>query len=122
MASDKHIHRVQRVEKEVRQCLAQIVISHYQREWDGILTITRIQMPSDLRSAKVYLHFFGNDAQKEEVFDTLQKEGRFLQEEVTHKLKLRYCPKFTFYWDESYESTLKVEKILHGLKDDQGDT
>lgn len=116
MAADKQTHRVQRVEKEVQHCLASLIISHYQREWDGIVTITRIQMPGDLKTAKVYIHFFGEESQKDFIYKTFQKEARFLQEEVSHKLGLRYCPKFTFYWDEGYESTLKIEKILHTIK------
>ncbi len=118
MASDKQFHRVQRVEKEIQVCLSSLLINQFQRRWNGILTISRIQMPSDLKTANIFIHFFGSEKQKEDVLATLKKETRFLQEEVSHKLKLRYTPKFTFQWDLGYETSIKVDRVLRELGSD----
>jgi ribosome-binding factor A len=115
MSSDKHINRVQRVEKEVKQCLASLLINHIQRNWSGILTISKVKMPADLRSARVYITFLGDEAEKGVVLDTLKSESKFLQEELSHKLRLRYCPRISFEWDMGYESSLKIDKILHEI-------
>lgn len=115
MSSDKNISRVLRVEKEVKQCLASLLINLHQRNWSGILTVSRVKMPADLKSARVFLTFFGDEKEKALILETLQTEHRFLQEEVAHDLGLRYCPRMTFDWDPGYESSLKVEKILHEI-------
>lgn len=115
MSSDKHINRVQRVEKEVKQCLASLLINQIQRTWSGILTISKVKMPADLKSARVYITFLGEEAEKNVVLDTLKSESKFLQEELSHKLRLRYCPRISFEWDLGYESSLKIDKILHEI-------
>lgn len=72
-------------------------------------------MPADLRSARVYVTYFGEEVNKADVLDALKLEAKFLQGELAHKLKLRYCPRVSFEWDMGYESSLKIDKILHDL-------
>jgi ribosome-binding factor A len=115
MSADKNINRVQRVEKEVKQCLASLIINLHQRNWSGILTVSRIKMPADFKSARVFLTFLGDESEKKDILGTLQSENRFLQEEVARQLGLRYCPKMSFDWEPGYESALKVDKILHEI-------
>jgi ribosome-binding factor A len=115
MSSDKHVNRVQRVEKEVKQCLASLLINQIQRDWSGILTISKVKMPADLRSVKVFVTYLGDESEKKKVLHTLNSEVKFLQSEISHTLKLRYCPRITFEWDLGYESSLNIDKILHNL-------
>ena len=115
MSSEKHVSRIQRVEKEIKQCLASLLVNHLQRRWSGILTISRVKMPADLKSARVYITYLGEEADKKDIQNTLKSEVKFLQGEVAKKLRLRYCPRVTFDWDLGYESSLMVDKILHDL-------
>jgi ribosome-binding factor A len=72
-------------------------------------------MPTDLKSVKVFVTFLGNESKKEEILETLRSEAKFLQGEVAHALKLRYCPRISFDWDCGYDNSLKIEKILHEI-------
>ena len=42
-----------------------------------------------------------------------------IQKFIAQELKMRYCPKLTFFEDHTTEQVLKVEKILHEIKNDK---
>jgi ribosome-binding factor A len=108
--------RKERVEKEVHQIISAYLIQNLQNELDGLVTVTRVQMQGDFRMAKVYISFFPQDEKNEmpmeQVLKELKKWSGDIQAEIDHKLKMRYCPKVTFFEDESTESILKIERII----------
>ncbi len=107
--------RVLRVEREIQQCLSTLLISKYQGELPGFLTVGHVKMPGDLRSGKVFLSVFGESASLEKWLEFLNKNAWEIQESVSRQLGLRYCPRLEFLRDESTDKILNVEKIIHGL-------
>ena len=104
--------RKERVEKEVQQIISTYMISQLQNEMGGLVTVTRVMMPADFRAAKVFVTFFSVDNEKIDLIKELQKWSKDIQNEINNKLQMRYCPKITFYKDESTETILKIEKII----------
>lgn len=104
--------RKERVEKEVQQIISTYMISQLQNEMGGLVTVTRVMMPADFRAAKVFVTFFSVENEKIDLIKELQKWSKDIQNEINNKLQLRYCPKITFYKDESTETILKIEKII----------
>ena len=107
--------RVSRVEKEVQMTIAQFLINGFKTRLPGLVTVAQVRMPADLRSAKVYVSVLGADDQKDEVIDILQERAFEIQNYIGKELKMRYCPKLTFYPDHATEQVLKIEKILHDM-------
>ena len=107
--------RKDRVEKEVQQIISTYMISHLQNELGGLVTVTRVMMPADLRAAKVFVTFFSVENKGIDLIKELQKWSKDIQNEINNKLQMRYCPKITFYKDESTETILKIEKIISEL-------
>ena len=104
--------RKERVEKEVQQIISTYMISQLQNELGGLVTVTRVMMPADFRAAKVFVTFFSVENVSIDLIKELQKWSKDIQNEINHKLQMRYCPKITFYKDESTETILKIEKII----------
>jgi ribosome-binding factor A len=82
-------------------------------------------MPADLRTARVYVSIlFPHDSeerrQEAELSKILLQELHVaapeIQSYIASQLKTRYCPKLSFFQDESSEHVLKVERILHDLE------
>ncbi len=107
--------RVARVEREVQQSVAQFLISGFKLPLPGIVTVARVRMPGDLRTAKVYISILGDPKLLDEAVDLLQDRAFEIQNYLGKELKMRYCPKLTFYPDHETEEILKVEKILQDL-------
>lgn len=114
--------RKARVEKEVQLIISQYLIKNLQPELPGIVTVTRVQMPADFRSAKVFVSCFANEKVKDdEVLEILQHWTRDIQDEINHTLQMRYCPKISFHIDETTENILKIEKILSEISSKKED-
>lgn len=108
--------RTARVEREVQQTIARFLISGFKLPLPGIVTVARVQMPGDLRTAKVYISVIGESSQLSEVVELLQKRAFEIQNYLGKELKMRYCPKLVFYADFDTEQILKVDRILQDLE------
>lgn len=115
--------RVTRVEKEVQESIARYLLD-LRGELPGLVTVSKVMMPGDLRTAKVYISVIvpspdglNQDEAKarEDVVELLQDQAADIQDFINSELELRFCPKLTFYGDESTGKILKVEKILQNL-------
>jgi ribosome-binding factor A len=107
--------RVARVEREVQATIAQYLIRGFSSSLPGLVTVSQVKMPGDLRVAKVYVSVLGSDVDREEVIEILQERAFEIQNYIGKELKMRYCPKLTFYADFATEQILKVDKIIQEL-------
>lgn len=111
--------RVARVEKEIQITIAKYLISGFSQKLPGLVTVSFVKMPGDLRTAKVFISVLGADAEKESVIETLNGRTFEVQKFIAQELKMRYCPKLTFLEDHTTEQVLKVERILHEIKSEK---
>lgn len=109
--------RVKRVEREIREVIARYLIAGFRGELRGLVSVSRVGMAKDLRSGRVFISVMGDPGDAEISLDSLREFGREIQSEVDHQLKMKFCPKLSFYLDESMEHVLKVEKILKDISD-----
>lgn len=114
--------RVARVEREVQSVISTFIISRLQRELPGLITVARVQIPADLRQARVYVSLLQTNVEDlqnatqgkvlAEAVKILQSWAPDIQDEIGNKLNMKYLPKLTFFADESTEKILRVEKII----------
>jgi ribosome-binding factor A len=110
-----------RVEKEVQEIVSRFIIEQLRQDLPGVITVTRVQMPADFRAAQLFVTYFAPENETEKVPDVakvLNSWAKDIQDEIAHVLKMRYCPKLTFYNDETTEKILKIEKILNEIAKD----
>ncbi|HPI40840.1 MAG TPA: 30S ribosome-binding factor RbfA [Pseudobdellovibrionaceae bacterium] len=107
--------RVAKFERQVHELVAQYFIRGFKTPHDGLITVSKVLMPGDLRSAKIYLSVFGENINRKDLLEKIQSRAFEFQKHIGVELKARYCPKLTFFWDESIDKVLKVEKTLEEL-------
>lgn len=83
-----------------------------------MVSITKVQVTSDLSLAKVYLSIFPNDKALE-YFENLKKNGYKLRHDLSQKMKnqLRRIPELNFYLDDSLDYIETIEKELKAGND-----
>ena len=112
--------RVQKVEKEVRQIVANYLLGGFKDPLNGLVSVSRVMANKDLRSAKIFVSVMGTEPDlEEENISILQNRSGDIQREVSKHLRMRYCPKLTFILDRSTEQILKIDKILHEINSSQ---
>jgi ribosome-binding factor A len=109
--------RVSRVEQEVQKTVAQFLISGFRFPLPGLVTVARVIMPADLRNAKVYISVLGSDEDRKAALETLNERAFEVQNYIGKELRMRYCPKLTFFPDDTTEHVLRIDRILHELEE-----
>lgn len=107
--------RIPRVEREMREVIGSYLISRLQGELEGFVSVSRVIVSKDLRQAKVMITVMGEGADPKVIIAQLKAHAPEIQSEVNRRLRMKYCPRITFLYDEGFENVLKVEKILQDL-------
>jgi ribosome-binding factor A len=86
------------------------------------VTITDVEMPGDLRSARIYFSCLGTEAERELAEAALDRAAGYLRREVTRRCGLRYAPELTFRFDETLERGARIEELLAKVKSAPAET
>lgn len=116
MASTRRANKVADV---VWRCLAYSLQKSVADPRLQTLTITGVDVSTDLRHARVYvsMHDEGN---KEEMMAALEKAGPYLRRLVSSETELRVAPALHFYYDESVTHGFHISKLIDSV--DLGDS
>jgi ribosome-binding factor A len=76
-----------------------------------VVTIPEVRLSPDLKIATVYVLPLGGKG-LEPVLAALDKSKKFIRAEVARTLDLKYAPDLRFRADESFEVSLKIDKLL----------
>ena len=112
-------HRLQRVEREIRQIVGTHLIVGFKGDVDGIISVTRVIVSADLRTAKVFVTLMGSDTSRKNAVSELQAHASEFQHEVNRQMRMKYCPRITFIYDDGFDNVLKVENILRTLAEER---
>jgi ribosome-binding factor A len=80
------------------------------------VTVTDVELTSDLRIARVFVTAMGTDAEKHEIFTGLAKASGFVRSELGRRLTLRYLPEVVFIKDVSGPRGDRVLQLLDELQ------
>lgn len=109
----KESRRSERVSDLVRAELSKLVLMEAHDPELKRVTITDVEMPPDLKSARVYFSCLGGEAEREKAGQALRRAAGYLRREVGQRCGLRYAPELRFVSDMSLERGARVEELLH---------
>lgn len=84
----------------------------------GLVTLTRVKVTDDLRTARVFYSVIGGDQEKKNSREGLESATGFIRRELGRRLRLRYTPELIFTFDDSLEYGNHIEQLIRGLKED----
>ncbi|MBI5893130.1 MAG: 30S ribosome-binding factor RbfA [Deltaproteobacteria bacterium] len=82
----------------------------------GFVTITKVALSDDLRSAKVFFSVMGTEEERENSRLGLQSASGYIRHALIKRLKLKRTPEIIFKYDDSIEYSSHINEILKGLK------
>lgn len=82
----------------------------------GFVTVTGVDVTSDLRHARVFVSVMGTEAEKEATFQGLASTASHLRSFVGRTLRLRVAPEIQFKEDDSVARAARIESLLAGIK------
>ena len=100
------------------EAISQIISEEVKDDDIKFVTITGVEISSDLSYAKVY---FTNliDKDRDKVTKALNRAGTFIRGKLFDKVEIRKMPELTFIYDESIEYGNKIEKIIEDINKEE---
>jgi ribosome-binding factor A len=106
-------HRVERLSSLIRRELSDLLRVHVNDpRLATFISVTRVEVTSDLKNATVYVSILGDESQKKEMLRGFDAANGFLRRELTRRLTIRRAPELTFKQDESIEQAARVLKLM----------
>jgi len=112
--------RTGRVGEQLKKELSYIFLSELKDPAIGFLTVTGVDMTSDLSQAKVYISVLGNEEQQNATLKALARSKGFIRTELGKRIRLRHVPDLLFLIDHSIAYGSRIEKLfdsIHGEED-----
>jgi len=109
--------RLQRIDDEIMKEVAELIRDGLKDpRLNRLITVTRVKTTSDLRYCKIYVSVMGTADEKAETMEGLSHSAGFLRTQIAARINLRQTPEITFVLDDSLDESIRISKILDGIK------
>jgi ribosome-binding factor A len=106
--------RQEKVARIVKEAVSDAIANHLNDpRIDGFVSVTRVDMATDLRNADVYISVFGSDeAGQNKAFAAITHAKSRIQSLLAGKVQSKFCPVLHFYKDEKFKKTLDILNLI----------
>ena len=112
--------RRERVEEAIKKEVSTIIHDKLKDPRIGFVTITKVELSSDLRNAKIFYSVLGKEDDHKKTKLALDSALGFIRSLVAQRINLRFAPELMFKEDHSTEYSVKIEELLNKLKEPDG--
>jgi ribosome-binding factor A len=82
----------------------------------GFVTITKVTVSEDCRSAKVYFSVAGTVEERQRSVEGLNSAKGYVRKELGRRIRLRYTPEIIFKFDPSIEYAIHIGEVIRHIK------
>lgn len=88
----------------------------YNQNLDGIITIVAVKISKDLKQARIFYSFMGDDNAKDSAKDLLNSMRKEIGSNLRKRVHLKRIPSFVFEFDNTPEKAAEVENVFAKLE------
>jgi len=81
----------------MQKVLMEYFIRKKKNTFPGFISVKEISISSDIKSAKVFLSVMNDKDCSEEIQESLEQERYFIQKTISNALKMKFCPRLSFF-------------------------
>ena len=111
--------RSERVADLVRKEISEMLVRTIKDPRIGFVTITRVTVTDDCRSARIYYSVVGSPDEREQSLEGLNSAKGYIRRELGHRMKLKYTPEIVFQFDPSIEYAVHMGELIHHLQEER---
>ncbi len=110
-------NRILRLNSLLKEVLSEVIRNDVRNPHVAkFVTVTSVDITSDLQHAKVYISVIGTPVEKEETIKALQSAAGFIAILSSKKVVMRYFPALTFKLDTSVDQQMRIDALLDKIK------
>ncbi|WP_201456865.1 30S ribosome-binding factor RbfA [Chlamydia sp. 17-3921] len=112
--------RIQKVNSLLRESIAEVILKDVQHpkisnHW---ITVTRVSLSKDLRSARVYVSIMPQEKISiEETLEALKISAGYIACKTSKKVILKYFPELNFYLEDIFSPQDRIESLLWKIRE-----
>ena len=111
--------RVERVNQLIKEEISQIIHDELKDPRIGFVTITRIDLSTDCRHAKVYFSVLGNEGDSLKALEGIKNATGFIRKLIGNRLRLKYTQEIVFKLDKTVEYSIYISEKIDEIKGDE---
>jgi len=106
--------RQEKVARIVKEAVSDAIAHHLNDpRISGFVSVTRVDMTTDLRNANIYISVFGSDeAGQNKAFAAITHAKSRIQSLLASQIQSKFCPVLHFYKDEKFKKTLEILNLI----------
>lgn len=109
--------RTERVAEQLRRELAVLIQQEVKDPRLGMVTVSAVEVTTDLAHAKVYVTVLDGAGKEDETVAVLNRAAGFLRRELGRRIVLRTIPRLQFHYDctitRGAELSALIERAVH---------
>ena len=115
------MERTDRIAAEMKRVVSDIIRTDLKDPRIPVVTsVTRLKLAKDLKFAKIYVSFLGDEAQKKAAMQALKASAGLIRYQIGQKMTIRTLPELNFALDESIEyGSYMAERIAQVRAEDK---
>jgi len=106
--------RQERIARLIKEVVSDAIASHLSDpRITEFISVTRVAVSADLRSADVYLSIFAaSDSEKERTLEAMTGARARIQSLLAAAMKSKFCPVLRFHRDEQFQKMLETMRLI----------
>ncbi len=107
--------------EEIKRILSRIIQEEIKdpRVGEGMVSVTRVELSSDLSHARVNISILGEKSKQEEAFAALKNARGYIRTELARSIKIKHAPELELRLDNSIEHGINISSLLDSIRKDE---
>ncbi|MCA9074515.1 MAG: 30S ribosome-binding factor RbfA [Planctomycetaceae bacterium] len=111
--------RTAKVAEAIREIVSSTILFELRDPRVKNVTVLSVEVPTDLRTAKVFVSVMGDQAEQRLSMNGLNGARGFIQSKVADRVNLRFTPILSFELDDGVKKSVEASRILRELAEER---
>jgi len=108
--------RSKRLAELIKEEISDILLREVKDPRIGFVSVTDVEVSTDLRHANVYISVYGGDEEREKSMEGLEKANGYIRKLLGERITVYHTPEILFRYDNSLEYGAHISSLLEKVK------
>ncbi|MDQ0203449.1 30S ribosome-binding factor RbfA [Pectinatus haikarae] len=107
--------RVEKIQEQIKQEVSDIILRGLKDPRIGFVTITKVDVSSDLKNARIYVSILGSQEQFKGTWEGLKHSTGYIRQELAKRIRIKFIPEIAFYPDTSIQYSAHIQELINKI-------
>ena len=107
--------RVEKIQEQIKEEVSDIILRGLKDPRIGFVTVTKVDVSSDLKTAKIYVSILGSSEQFENTWQGLRHSCGYIRQELAKRMRIKFVPEIAFYPDTTMQYSAHIQDLINKI-------